>query len=236
MSLPVAVLAGGLATRLGPIAERVPKVLVDVAGRPFAEHQIDLLRRQGIVDVVWCVGHLGDQVERALGDGTRWAMRFRYAYDGDRPRGTGGALQHALPLVGPACFVMYGDSYLTCPFDRVARAFHESGQPALMTVFRNDNRWDRSNVVFRNGRIERYEKDCDDPDMRHIDYGLGVVTAEAFAPWAGEAAFDLAQVYGRLATERRLAGYEVSERFYEIGSPRGLEDTRALLTRTTVVR
>ena len=231
MSLPIAVLAGGLATRLGEESARVPKVLVDVAGRPFAEHQLELLRSHGVRDVVYCVGHLGEMVRETLGDGSRWGMRFDYAFDGPHARGTGGALLAALPRLGSAFFVLYGDSYLNCNYRAVADAFAASRQPGLMTVFKNDDAHDRSNVEFEAGRIVRYDKQQRTPRMHHIDYGLGVLTAAAFAPWQGtEAAFDLAAVYQALVARGALAGFEVLERFYEIGSPSGLAETRALLT------
>ena len=230
MSLPVAVLAGGLATRLRPLTDRVPKILLEVAGRPFAEHQVELLRAQGIRHVVFCVGHLGEQVEQTLGDGRRWGMRFQYVFDGPRLAGTGGAVRRALPLLGPSFFVMYGDAYLPCDFGAVERAFVRSGAPGLMVVFPNDDRWDRSNVQLEQGRIVRYDKAARDGPMRHIDYGLSVLTPEAFAPWLDETSpLDLEAVYQRLVARGELAAYEVGQRFYEIGSHEGLEETRALL-------
>jgi NDP-sugar pyrophosphorylase family protein len=230
VSLPVAVLAGGLATRLRPLTEQIPKVLIDVAGQPFAMHQMELLRQQGVTEVVLCVGHLGEQVKAALGDGTRWGMRLRYVFDGPKLLGTGGALRRALPLLGPAFFVMYGDSYLTCSFAAVEAAFEASGQPALMTIFRNDNQWDRSNVAFAGDRILKYDKKHLDPSMHYIDYGLAVLTPSVFDGWPdGDQPLDLAEVYATLVGEGRMAGFEVSERFYEIGSHAGLEETRALL-------
>lgn len=230
MSLPVAVLAGGLATRLQPVAGQIPKILIEVAGRPFAEHQIDWLRGQGVSHAVFCVGHLGEQIARTLGDGDRWGMTFQYVFDGPTLAGTGGALRGALPHLGPAFFVMYGDSYLQCDFRTIEAAFRASGQPGLMTVFRNDDQWDRSNVQYEDGRIIRYNKRQRSPDMRYIDYGLGVLTPQAFEPWTHDTApFDLELVYQDLILRGRLAGYEVHERFYEIGSMAGLEETRALL-------
>lgn len=230
MSLPVTVLAGGLATRLQPATARIPKILLDVGGRPFAEHQVALLKRQGVSDVVFCLGHLGEQVPAAVGDGRRWQMTFRYVFDGPRLAGTGGALMRAVPLLGPAFFVMYGDSYLDCDFRAIEAAFRASGKTGLMTVYRNDDRWDRSNVEFERGRIVRYDKVNRDAAMCHIDYGLGILTPAAFAPWAGrDEPFDLAAVYQHLIASQTLAGYEVPQRFYEIGSPEGLEETRALL-------
>jgi NDP-sugar pyrophosphorylase family protein len=228
MSLPVAILAGGLATRLRPLTEQQPKILVDVAGRPFAERQIELLQQAGISRVVYCLGYRGEQVAEALGNGSRYGMAFEYVFDGPRLLGTGGALKEALPRLGAAFFVLYGDSYLECSFTEVERAFRASGQPGLMTVFRNENRWGRSNVTYRDGRILRYDKVNEDASMQHIDYGLGVLTAEAFAPWSDSTdPFDLSVVYQTLIARGALAGFEVHERFYEIGSVEGLEETRA---------
>lgn len=241
MSLPVAILAGGLATRLRPISERIPKSLVEVAGRPFAEHQIELLRSHGTKDVVFLVGHLGEMLRASLGDGSRWGIRVRYVFDGPKPLGTGGAIRRALPILGDAFFVLYGDSYLECDYQAIERAFAEAGKAGLMTVFRNDGQWDTSNVQFEQGCIVRYDKQHRTPAMRHIDYGLGVFNARAFTNPDGEAKaspstndvvdepFDLADVYQKLLANGDLEGYEVATRFYEIGSPTGLEETRAYL-------
>ena len=231
MSLPIVVLAGGLATRLRPLTDRIPKILIEIAGRTFGEHQIELFREQGLTDVVYSVAYRGDQVVEAFGDGSRWGMKFTYVFDGPQPAGTGGAVRLALPHIGgDAFFVIYGDSYLTCDFRAVERSFRDGGTPGLMTVFRNDNRWDRSNVQYEQGRILRYEKHDAAAGMHHIDYGLGVLTQAALAPWAEVTTpFDLAEVYRHLITRGALAGHEVNERFYEIGSVEGLADTQALL-------
>jgi NDP-sugar pyrophosphorylase family protein len=230
VSLSVAILAGGLATRLLPVTESIPKSLVDVAGRPFAEHQIELLRDHGIREVVFLVGHLGDMVRDALGDGSRWGMHIRYAFDGPRALGTGGALRQALPLLGDPFFVLYGDSYLECDYASIERSFAASDKSGLMTICLNENRWDRSNVLFDNGRIVTYDKEQHSAAMRHIDYGLGVLRARALAhPWPVER-FELADVYKRLLAEHDLAAFEVPGRFYEIGSPAGLAEARAHLS------
>lgn len=229
MSLPVAILAGGLATRLRPITETIPKALVEVAGRPFAEHQIDLLRRHGLADIVFLAGHLGQMLQDTLGDGERWGVRLRYVFDGPQALGTGGALARALPALGPSFFVLYGDSYLECDYAAIAQAFLTSGQSGLMTVCRNEDQWDRSNVEFADGCIVRYDKQGPKAAMRHIDYGLGAFHSPVFTGRPADEAFDLASVYQGLLAEGRLAGYEVTGRFYEIGSPAGLEETRAYL-------
>lgn len=227
---PVAILAGGIASRMRPRTERVPKSLLEVAGRPFIAHQLELLRHQGVTAVVLCVGHLSEQIEAFVGDGRAWGLRVGYSHDGAPLLGTGGALRRALPLLGDAFFVMYGDSYLPCDFGAVAAAFTASGRAGLMTVFRNDDALEPSNVRFERGEIVRYQKGAADPAMQYIDYGLGVLSRGALARGPDGEAFDLASVYQQLVAERQLAAYEVGERFYEIGSPDGLRDTEALLT------
>ena len=226
MSLPVAILAGGLATRLRPLTRQIPKSLVEVAGKPFIVHQLELLRRHALTYVVLCLGYLGEQIQTELGDGSRWGMRLDYVFDGDTLLGTGGALRRALPRLGEAFFVLYGDSYLDCDYTQVERTFHASGKSGLMTVFRNVNQWDRSNVIFQDGCIKRYDKKNVDPDMKYIDYGLGVLKAQALAAYPADEPLDLALLYQDLLRQNQLAGLEVTQRFYEIGSPAGLQETR----------
>jgi N-acetyl-alpha-D-muramate 1-phosphate uridylyltransferase len=230
-AVPVAILAGGLATRLGPAARQTPKALMAVAGRPFIEHQLALLKRENVRQVVLLVGHLGEMLRSHVGTGARFGLDVAYSFDGDQPLGTGGALRRALPLLGEAFFVLYGDSYLDIALAAVLEAFRKSRQPALMTVFRNDGRWDTSNVLFDGSHVIRYDKRAPTPDMRHIDYGLGVVTAEALSAFPADTAFDLADVYAKLSTAGHLAGYEADRRFYEIGTPTGLAETDAFLGR-----
>ena len=231
MSLPLAILAGGLATRLRPLTEKIPKSLVEVAGKPFIVWQIELLRRNGVAHLVLCLGYLGGQVQAELGDGSRWGMQVDYIFDGPRLLGTGGALLRALPRLGEAFFVLYGDSYLDCDYAAVESAFRASGKLGLMTVFRNANLWDRSNVIFENGRIQCYDKKNLVPEMKHIDYGLGVLQASALVRYPADRVLDLATVYQDLLAQDQLAGYEVSQRFYEIGSPAGLQETRDYILR-----
>ena len=227
--LAVAILAGGLATRLRPITERVPKVLIPVAGKPFLAHQLALLRRQGIARAVLCLGHLGEMVQRDFGDGAAHGVKLEYSFDGPVLLGTGGALKRALPLLGEKFFVLYGDSYLPIDFRPVADFFEQSGKPGLMTVFKNEGRYDTSNVVFGDGEIKVYDKKNKVPEMRHIDYGLSVFKTSAFDEWPADKPFDLADVMQRLVARKQLAGFEVKERFYEIGSHEGLAELEALL-------
>jgi len=229
MRCPVAVLAGGLATRLYPLTERIPKSLVDVAGRPFALHQVELLQRNGLTDIVYLLGRHGEMVRDALGDGSRHGVRLRYVFDGPRALGTGGAVRSALRELGDGFLLLYGDSYLECDYAAVESAFLGSGKSGLMTVCRNDDRWDSSNVLYESGRIVRYDKRARVPEMHHVDYGLAAFRPAAFANRAEGEAFDLEQVYQELIAADDLAAFEVHSRFYEIGSPAGLAETRTYL-------
>jgi NDP-sugar pyrophosphorylase family protein len=219
--LPVAILAGGLATRLGALAEKVPKSLIQIAGEPFVAHQLRLLQTSGIQQVILCVGHLGEMIEDAIGDGSAYGVKVEYSYDGAVRLGTGGAIRSALPKLGERFFVLYGDSYLPCDYGAIEHEFLRCGKLGMMTVFRNDGQWDLSNVEFEAGHILAYSKKNRTARMNYIDYGLGVFRAEAFARTRAK---DLADVYSELLGRRELAAVEVHERFYEIGSPAGLKE------------
>jgi len=229
LDIPVAILAGGLATRLRPITEKIPKSLVPVAGKPFLAHQLDLLRSRGIRHAVLCIGHLGEMIQRGFGDGSAYGVKLDYSFDGPKLLGTGGAIKRALPLLGGEFFVLYGDSYLPIEYRPVAECFHRSGKLGLMTVYHNEGRYDTSNVVFRDGEIVVYDKKTKLPEMHHIDYGLSLFQSSVFDGYAADQVFDLAGVMGRLVREKQLAGYEVRERFYEMGSPAGLAELESLL-------
>jgi NDP-sugar pyrophosphorylase family protein len=229
--LPVAILAGGLAGRLRPISAHVPKSLLPIAGRPFILHQLELLKNNGIDRVVLCVGHMGEQIQAFVGDGRKLGLAVDYSFDGSRLLGTGGALKHALPLLGDEFLVVNGDSYVPCSFPAIQAAYFAAGRPALMAVLRNDNRWDRSNVLLRNGQLIAYDKRSLRPGMAHIDFGVTVLSRQVFAPYGAAKIIDLADVCRDLSLSGQLAAFEVTERFYEIGSLRGIADTEEFLSR-----
>lgn len=229
MQLPVCILAGGLGTRLGSLAADRPKALVPVAGEPFVLHQLRGLAAAGVPRIVLCVGHLGEQVEAEVG-AARFGMPIAYAHDGPRALGTAGALRAALPLLGDAFLVLYGDTLLQVDFAAVERSFLESPAPALMTVLRNEDRWDRSNVVVRDGLVAVYDKHATHPGMHWIDYGLGALHRSALDA-AGPDEPDLSAVQRALAAQGNLAAHEVFDRFHEIGTPEALAETEAFLTR-----
>ncbi len=224
MKLPVAILAGGLATRLRPITETIPKALVDVAGEPFILRQLHYLKEQGVSRVVLCVGFLGEQIRAVVGDGSQMGLSVAYSQDWPKLLGTGGALKMALPLLDTQFLVLYGDSYLPINFNVVEDSFLRSGKPALMTVQRNADQWDKSNVLFSDDVIVEYNKRAPTSDMKHIDYGLGAISADILVDGPADEAFDLADIYHRLSLAGQLAGFEVRERFYEIGSHKGLAE------------
>jgi D-sedoheptulose 7-phosphate isomerase len=209
----------------------MPKCLIDVGGSPFVFHQLRQLHGEGVRRVVLCLGHLGEQVVDAVGDGAAFGVEVAYSFDGPDLCGTAGALRRALPLLGESFFVLYGDSWLECSYAAVQHAYESSGKRALMTVFPNHGQWDTSNVEFRDGRIRAYDKVNRTERMRHIDYGLGVLDRRAFDGVAERGAVDLSVVYQAMLHREQLVGFEVTNRFYEIGSAAGLEETRAHLAR-----
>lgn len=235
--ISAALLAGGLATRLRPITETIPKAMVEVAGRPFIDHQLELLRRNGIRRVVLCLGHLGQLVQEHVGDGSRFGVCVSYSFDGDQLRGTGGALLAAAPLLGDQpddpFWVMYGDSYMDIDYRAVLESFARSGADGLMTVLRNDDRWDKSNAVFRDGKLLRYDKKTRTPDMDYIDYGVALLRKRVLERIPAGRVFDLAGLYSELVAEGRMVGYEVTNRFYEIGTAAALEEARRYLEART---
>lgn len=224
---PLAILAGGLGTRLGAAAGDLPKAMVPVAGRPFIEHVLDLLASEGADRIVICRGNRGEAIEEGLGDGRRFGLRIAYSDEGPEPIGTAQALRGALPLLGDAFLVLYGDTYLQVDYGAVAAAHERSGMPALMTVLRNDGRWGESNAVFVDGRVT-YDKRHPPAGAAWIDFGLLAFRASALTDVDER---DLADVLARLGADGQLAGLEVRRRFYEIGTPDALAETDRFLRR-----
>lgn len=224
MMLSCAILCGGLATRLRPVTEKIPKSLVPINGEPFIAHQLRLLRSKGITHVVLCCGHLGEMIREFVGDGSEFGLDVSYSFDGARLLGTGGAIRKALPCLDKSFFVLYGDSYLRCDYQGVAESFKAANRLALMTVYRNQGRFDTSNVEADHGLIVRYDKRNTTAAMQHIDYGLGVFSSAVFQACPADEVRDLAEVYQDLVGVGELAAYEVEERFYEIGSVAGVRD------------
>jgi N-acetyl-alpha-D-muramate 1-phosphate uridylyltransferase len=225
MMPPLVILAGGLATRLYPLTQTIPKALLKIAGKPFISHQLEILKKNNIQQVVICAGYLGEQIEEFVKDGSEYGLSVQYSFDGESLMGTGGAVQKALPLLGDMFWIMYGDSYLDADYSPVLRFFLSCCKKGLMTVFKNDDKWDRSNIQYADGMIVKYDKKEKARELQYIDYGLSLLRKEAFARFAGRDVFDLAEVYVDLVNNAGMLGFEMLQRFYEIGSPEGIAET-----------
>jgi N-acetyl-alpha-D-muramate 1-phosphate uridylyltransferase len=224
------ILAGGLGMRMRPATETMPKALLPVAGEPFAAHQLRLLRRGGVTDVVYCIAHLGEQVRAFVGDGGQFGLNVTYVDEGEQLMGTAGALRLASDagVLHDHFLVVYGDSYLPIDLRPVEATFARLAQPALMTVFHNRGQWVPSNVIFDGRSVVRYDKRAA-TGMEWVDYGLSVLDADLVTKIPAGDPVDLADVFRQLSAAGRLAGLEVDERFYEVGSPSGLQELEAVL-------
>lgn len=225
------ILAGGVASRLGARAGDLPKNLVPVAGRPFADHQLTWLAKEGVTEVVYCIGHRGDQIRAYVEGGQRWGLAVTYVDEGFDLRGTGGALRLALEqsALADEFAVVYGDSYLRLDLPNVFAAFRKSGRPALMTVLKNEDRWEESNAQLESDLVTNYSKSDKSSGFKWIDYGLSIMAREVTGRIPTGQTADLADLFAELSTEGLLAGFEVKERFYEVGSPEGLDELERLL-------
>jgi NDP-sugar pyrophosphorylase family protein len=225
------ILAGGLGTRLRSVAPDIPKALVTVAGRPFIEHQFALLRKHGLTRILLCVGHLGEMIVQHVGDGAAFGMQVRYSHENpNQLMGTGGALLNAWPLLDETFVVMYGDSYLPTDYSAVIRAFEHLEPKAMMTVFRNEGKWDPSNVRIAGDKVVFYSKKAKPGEADYIDYGMTLYQRSVFEVWrSAPLPLDLAKVQSSLVEEGSMAAFEVHERFYEVGKPEGLAEMNALL-------
>ena len=223
------ILAGGLGTRLWPLTSDVPKALIPIGGKPFLQHQIELLKGQGIRDIVLCVGHLAEQVQDYFGDGRCLGVRIRYSEEEGSLLGTAGAIKKAEPLLSDDFFLMYGDSYLMIDYREVMRYFRCFHNLGLMVVWKNRDRLERSNVAVEANLVTAYNKDQKTPNMTYVNYGLSVLRKEALLHIPPERPFSQEEFYQSLIDQRELLAFEVEQRFYEIGSPKGLEEFQMLI-------
>lgn len=232
MMMPEAViLAGGPATRLYPITRKIPKAMLDVAGEPFIAHQLRLLKDNGIRRVVILAGYLGRQIKEFVKDGSAFGIKAEYSFDTDTLLGTGGAVKKALGMLGDYFFLMYGDSYLRVNFRRINEYFASQDKLGLMTIIKNNNRWDTSNIAYKGRRIIKYDKLSRTADMQYIDYGLSLLKKEAFLNYDYPRSFGLERVFHNLIRDGEFLAYEVKKRFFEIGSLKGLDETRKYLAK-----
>lgn len=222
----ILILAGGLATRLRPLTETIPKSLIEINGIPFVFHQLNLLKSKGIKNVIFCTGYLGESIKNAVGNGNSLGMNIDYINDGESLLGTGGAIKQALPHLEESFFITYGDSYLDCNYLELQKVFENNSFSAIMSIYKNNNLWDKSNVEFNSdqSKIVNYSKLNRTPAMNYIDFGLSVVNKSIFKDFSTRSIFDLAELFESMSHEGILGGFEVKQRFYEIGSTQGIEE------------
>jgi N-acetyl-alpha-D-muramate 1-phosphate uridylyltransferase len=223
--LPVLILAGGLGTRLGELTESIPKVLVEVANKPFIYHQLKLLESNGIKEIVVALGHFGEKVQNYVEGLDDINMQINYSFDGDKLLGTGGAILNSLTLLSDPFYIMYGDSFLDIDYFEIAKYFLKKDKKALMTVLKNKNHWDRSNIEFSDEKILNYDKENITDRMEYVDYGLGILRKSAFENYSDGEKFDLAELYKKLINRNEMMAFEVKKRFYEVGSFIGINET-----------
>ncbi len=220
--IPIVILCGGLATRLYPITKTIPKSLIRINKRPFIWYQLNLLKRHGVSDVILCVSKFGKMIEDYVGDGCRWGLNVKYSYDGDTLLGTGGSIKKASPMLPETFMVLYGDSYLNVDLKPIIKRFEQERKQALMTVYHNKNKWDKSNILFKDGHIIRYDKKNPTPEMEYVDYGISILRKNVLKGCDG--VFDISDVFIELIKKNEMTAFESLERFYEIGSVDGIKE------------
>ncbi len=230
--MQVALLAGGLATRLGPLTKQTPKSMVKIRGKPFLEYQLELLRRNGVHNIILCIGYQGNQIEDYFRDGKNFGVNMVYSYEREGLLGTAGALKNAESLLEDRIFVMYGDSYLFLNFAEVMSYFRKFNKLGLMVVYKNYDRYDKSNVVIEGNRVKQYSKKEKTADMVYIDYGASILSKKALELIPENRAYSLEELFGGLIDKEELLAYEIKERFYQIGSLTGLEEFKKYIWQT----
>lgn len=225
--MQVAILAGGLATRLRPLTNNIPKSMIDVNGKPFLQYQLEFLKKNGITDIVLCVGYLSDLIEDYFGDGAGFGVELTYSKETQSLLGTAGALKHAGPFLEDEFFIMYGDSYIFLNFNGAMSYFKQHDEPSLMVIYKNEDRYDRSNVATSNNKIAVYDKINKTNDMVFIDYGVCILKKQVLSLIPSIGPYSLESLFSVLIKQEKMLAYETFDRFYEIGSLTGLEEFRS---------
>ena len=229
--MQIVMLAGGLGTRLGKRYEKTPKSMIRILGRPFLQHQIELLKERGIRRILLCTGHLGEQIKAYFGNGEKFGVNIQYSEEGEKLMGTGGALKKAESFINENFFLMWGDSYLLLDYMNIWNAYFKSGCVGLMVVYNNYNQRVKSNVIVKDGKIVLYDKWKSYPDMVYIDNGVSVFNKVILKEIPPDNVFAIEKVFKKWSLEGKLAAYETEQSFYEIGSIPGLREFEALVSR-----
>ena len=218
------ILCGGLATRLGKITKNIPKSMVKIKNKPFLEYQIEILKKRSIKDIVLCVGHLSDQIEQYFGNGENFGVNIKYSYDGDKQLGPIGALKNAEDLLKEDFFIMYGDSYIDVDFQQISSFFKKHDKLGLMVVYKNFNKYDKSNLIIKDNIIIAYGEKERTEDMVYIDYGTSILSKKSMKLIPKNTFYSTGQLFTDLISKGELIAFEVKNRFYHIGNPDALEE------------
>lgn len=227
--MQLVILAGGLATRLFPLTSKVPKSILEINKRPFLEYQLELLKEYEIKDVLLCLGYKGELIKNHFGDGKKFGVNLSYSFDGEKLLGTAGALKKAYKILNDNFILMYGDSYLPYDYWKIEEAFKNSEKLSLMVVYKNQNRFDKSNILIADDLVKVYDKTLKGENLEYIDAGLSILKKEVLSLVPEDEPFDLQELYKTLISEQEMLAYEVKQRFYQIGSLEGLEEFKNLV-------
>ncbi|MDP2960684.1 MAG: sugar phosphate nucleotidyltransferase [candidate division Zixibacteria bacterium] len=232
--MQLVILAGGLATRLFPLTSKVPKSMLEINKRPFLEYQLELLKEYEIKDVLLCLGYKGELIKNYFGDGKKLGVNLSYSFDGEKLLGTAGALKKAYKLLNDNFLLMYGDSYLPYDYRKIEEAFKNSEKLSLMVVYKNQNRFDKSNILIADDLVKVYDKTLKGENLEYIDAGLSILKKEVLSLVPEDEPYDLQELYKILISEEEMLAYEVRQRFYQIGSLEGLEEFKNIVVKTQI--
>ena len=223
----VVIIAGGLGTRLYPITKRVPKSMVKVGPKPFFEHQIELCRKNGIRNIVFCGGYLWEEVWKYFGRGRGFGVEIDYSIE-EEILDTGGALKNAYPWLDREFFVLYGDSYLVFDWQEAYGFFTRSQAKGLMTVWEATNGFKPQVSIDERGFVKEFTKENFKPEMKYIEYGLNILKKNIIFEVPGEK-FPIGDYFNLLIEKRSLVSFKVKNKFFEAGSFEGINELKRLI-------
>jgi len=233
--MQIVIIAGGLATRLYPITQKIPKSMIEIGGKPFLQWQIKLLKKNKITDIILCVGQMAEQIEEYFGDGSKFGVKLTYSKEKpDQLLGTGGALKNAQDLLDDIFMVTWGDSYLDLDYQKVEKFFLKNNKLGLMSVWHNKNKIEPSNVTIEGNLIKSYSKKRLTKEIEYIDYGLLIFRKEALKFLPENQKTDFSVLNQALIKRKQLLAYNTGKRYYQIGNFPGLEEFKNLANKKII--
>ena len=216
------ILCGGMGTRVSKHTKKIPKCLININGKPFLYYQLKYLKKNKINNVLLSAGYMAGKIKKYIKN-----IKFidvKINADGKKLLGTGGAILKSLHLLKPNFYVIYGDSYLNFKLTKL----RDNKNFPTMAIYKNNNKFDKSNVKLGSGRKIIYFKNKK-KKLQYIDYGAAYLNKKIFKNKMKYSKFDLADLYEKISKRNMLNGYKVSKRFYEIGSYNGINDLKKYL-------